>query len=332
MHSECECVPLDSLGVLRVRGADARSFLQGQVSNDVTQLVAERALLAGYHNPQGRVIALLRLVQLASDDVLAILPRELIAPVAERLAKFILRAKVKMADESAQWAITGVVECAAPSGAARRAAPTAAADGSAPALAAALPAAVNGVTRIDAALAVRVAESPARWLLVSPLAEPLPLSGCRRAGAEVWQRLAVAAGEPQVYAATSEAFVAQMLNLDALGAIAFDKGCYTGQEIIARAHYRGKVKRRLRRFLAAAPARLNPGDDGELEDGHSFKVVDAAQRPDGRWEFLAVTALGTAPAESGAGGSTTSASRAASPAGAAPLRAQMLDLPYSLPD
>jgi folate-binding protein YgfZ len=325
MRGECESVSLGSLGVLRVRGADTRSFLQGQVSSDVAQLAAQRSLLAGYHNPQGRVIALLRLLQLAPDDVLAILPRELVTPVAQRLAKFILRAKTKVADESAQWTISGLVECDPASGAAGQAAPTLAADeGSVAALAAALPAAVNGVTQIDAALAVRVAQSPARWLLVSPLGEPPALSGCRPAGMEVWQRLAIAAGEPQVYAATSEAFVAQMLNLDALGAIAFDKGCYTGQEIIARAHYRGKIKRRLQRFLTAAAARLNPGDDGELEDGHPFKVVDAAQRSDGRCEFLAVTAVETASAQSGA--------RAASPAGEAPLKAQMLGLPYSLPD
>jgi folate-binding Fe-S cluster repair protein YgfZ len=111
--------------------------------------------------------------------------------------------------------------------------------------------------------------------------------------------------------------VAQMLNLDALGAIAFEKGCYTGQEIIARAHYRGKVKRRLQRFLVAAPARLGPGDEGVLGDGRPFKVVDAAQREDGGCEFLAVTtrAAGDAPA-----------------AGAVPLSAQILELPYALPE
>src|ERR1700732_3601259 len=229
-------------------------------------------------------------------------------------AKFMLRAKRKVADESAQWTISGLVECHPASGAAGQAAPTLAADeGSVAALAAALPAAVNGVTRLDAALAVRVAQSPARWLLVSPLGEPPALSGCRPAGMEVWQRLAIAAGEPQVYAATSEAFVAQMLNLDALGAIAFDKGCYTGQEIIARAHYRGKIKRRLQRFRAQVPVPLKPADDGEFPDGRSFKVVDAAQRSDGLCEFLAVTTLGQVDAEP---------ARARAPAERAPLSAE----------
>ena len=314
MSTEWNSVSLDSLGVLRARGADVVSFLQGQLSNDVARLGPERSLLAGYHNPQGRVIALLRLVQLAPDDLLAILPRELIGVVVQRLGKFVLRAKVKLADDSAAWTVTGLMGCAPP--------PDAAAGG-VPSFADALPAAVNSVTRIDASLALRVAQQPGRWLLVSPLAQPLPVSGCSPVGAEVWQRLAIAAGEPQVYAATSEAFVAQMLNLDALGAIAFDKGCYTGQEIIARAHYRGKVKRRLQRFRARVPAQLKPGDDGELGDGRSFRVVDAAQRTDGLCEFLAVTTLGNVGAEPTGGRAPTEA---------APLSAEWLALPYVLPD
>jgi folate-binding protein YgfZ len=308
MSSEWNSVSLDSLGVLRVRGADVVSFLQGQLSNDIALLGPGRSLLAGYHNPQGRVIALLRLLQLAPDDLLAILPRELIGVVVQRLGKFVLRAKVKLADDTAAWTVTGLMGCVA---------------GGAPSFAQQLPAPVNGVTRIDASLALRVAEEPARWLLVSPLAQPPPVSGCSPVGVQVWQRLAIAAGEPQVYAATSEAFVAQMLNLDALGAIAFDKGCYTGQEIIARAHYRGKVKRRLQRFRAQVPVPLKPADDGEFPDGRSFKVVDAAQRSDGLCEFLAVTTLGHVDAERAG---------ARAPAERAPLSAERLALPYALPD
>ncbi len=86
-----------------------------------------------------------------------------------------------------------------------------------------------------------------------------------------------------------------MLNLDALNAIAFDKGCYTGQEVIARAHYRGRVKRRMQRFvsLSRAACQLSPGDSGQLGDGRTFKVVRAAQLADGRCDFLAVAPLGT---------------------------------------
>ena len=138
---------------------------------------------------------------------------------------------------------------------------------------------------------------------------------------ETWRGVAIASGEPQVYAATSEEFVAQMLNLDAVGAIAFDKGCYTGQEVIARAHYRGRVKRRMQRFVTTAPQALKPGDAGTLADGRAYKVVDAVQRADGRCEFLAVVPLITGESEPVAPGAAI----------AERLNAETLPLPYSLP-
>jgi tRNA-modifying protein YgfZ len=321
MDSAFKSVSLETLGVLHVHGRDAVSFLQGQVSNDMTLLRADHALFAGYHNPQGRAIALLRVLQLAADDLLAIMPRELVAPVVSRLGKFVLRSKVKLADESLRWAISGLIEGAsAPAGAAAAAAP------------AGLPDGVDGVTvkaagGSAAARAVCVAQRPGRWLLVRPAGEPAQFADAIAAGIETWERLAIAAGEPEVYAATSEAFVAQMLNLDALGAIAFDKGCYTGQEIIARAHYRGHVKRRLQRFLTDERAQLTPGGSGTLSDGRSFRVVRAAPHDDGRCEFLAVTHVGAAEgapvADDHARGSETAPGT---------LRARVLELPYSVPD
>jgi len=336
-------VSLDSLGVLRASGADVVPFLQGQLSNDLERLAPERSLLAGYHNAQGRVIALLRLVQAAPGEVLAVLPRELAAAVASRLAKFILRAKVKVADESAAWQIAGII---APAESASPATPPAGA----------LPHSLHGVARFGGSIAVRVAAEPGRWLLLSPVGAvsqphtPAALSELAPAPPATWERLSVAAGEPEVYAVTSEQFVAQMLNLDVLGAIAFDKGCYTGQEIIARAHYRGRVKRRMQRFLTDAPTALEPGGSSVLPDGRSLRVVRAIAHTDGRCEFLAVTALATAEgapgadAASGADGSsaadgsagTDGSAGADSAAGtstaAAPLHAQRLALPYSLPD
>ncbi|MGH8306525.1 MAG: YgfZ/GcvT domain-containing protein, partial [Steroidobacteraceae bacterium] len=287
---------LAHLGALRVRGRDVVSFLQGQLSSDVAQLHEARALLAGYHNPQGRVIALLQLLQLAPAEVLAILPRELLQPVASRLSRFILRSKVQLADESAAWRIDALIAPAAAQ------APTAggAHARAAPSFADLLPDAPQGVARIDQCLAVRSGAQPARWLLICPL-EPAAAAGshpalaqCAPAAPDLWRRLAVESGEPQVYAATSEEFVAQMLNLDVLGAIAFDKGCYTGQEVIARAHYRGRVKRRLQRFRSRAPLELRAGDTGEFTDGRAFRVVEAVRLEDGACEFLAVAPLAAA--------------------------------------
>jgi tRNA-modifying protein YgfZ len=276
MQMPWSSVALDSLGVLRARGAEVHAFLQGQLSNDMSRLSAERSLFAGYHNAQGRAIALLRLLQLAPDDVLAVMPRELVPVVVARLSKFVLRAKVKLSDDTPQWQLAGVV-----------------APGEQPPAAdpyAALMPPLGGVRQVADSTIVRLGESPARLLLVRaaaapPLENPVPLT------LNDWRLAAIAAGEPQVYAATSEEFVAQMLNLDVLNGISFEKGCYTGQEVIARAHFRGRVKRRMQRFLSEAPAHFKPADSVKLADGRAAQVVDAAQRADGRCEFLAVAAL-----------------------------------------
>jgi folate-binding protein YgfZ len=316
MRSDYRSVCLDQLGVLLAHGADLVPFLQGQLSNDITLLSPQRSLLAGYHNPQGRVIALLRLLQPEPGQVLAVLPRELIAPVIARLSKFILRAKVKLADESAQWNICGLLSAAS------AADPQGTPAGVFANFPAALPAAQDAAAHLAGAVAVCVARQPARWLLLRPAAQS-PSAGAAAAAPQEWQRLAVAAGEPQVYRASSEEFVAQMLNLDALGAIAFDKGCYTGQEVIARAHYRGRVKRRMQRFVTVPREQpLKPGDAGELTDGRAFRVVDAVMLADGRCEFLAV-----APLEAGDAGAGPPAGLAAT----GRVDAQTLPLPYALP-
>ena len=411
MNNEWHLIELDDLGVLRLRGADGVRFLQGQVSNDVERVTAERSLIAGYHNPQGRAIALLRLVRLAPDDVLAIVPRELAATVAGRLGKFVLRAKVKIGDESGGWRVAGLVaphvgggvgadggvdvgdlgasgagslsargssdgsdassaggrgstgESAAGEQAAAfeaRAASWAAAvfeeararvaqagehraaavqleDADSvvelpTASALMLPDEVNAQSRAESTIIVRVGATPARWLVISPADEAPPLSGCVAAGRDTWRLLDISEGIPQVYAATSEEFVAQMLNLDALGGISFEKGCYTGQEVIARAHYRGRVKRRLQRFMSRGPAKLAIGESGQLADGRAFKVVEAVQLSDGRCEFLAVAPLAGAPLEAAAGTVSTAAVATGSAAAAVTLEVEPLPLSYSLPD
>ena len=276
-------VELTDLGVLRVTGADAVRFLQGQLSNDLGRLGAQRSVLAGLHNPQGRTIALLRMVQLAPGDLIALLPRELAAPVAARLAKYVLRAKVKVADESQSWRITGLI----------------AASASAPHTD--YPSLAGEQRRLAHDEVICVDEHPPRWLRIAPAADaqangsPAPGSSDESSSEpvprEIWRQLDIIAGMPQVYGATSEQFVAQMLNLDVIGAIAFDKGCYTGQEVIARAHYRGRVKRRLQRFRSRHRLDLKPGDSGELADGRPFTVVEAVCLEDGRCEFLAVAPL-----------------------------------------
>ena len=282
-------------GVLRARGPDAIAFLQGQLSNDATRLQAEQWQLSGYHTPQGRAITLLRLSLLAPDDVLAVLPRELIALVLTRLKRFVLRAKVQITDDSAQWRILGFA-------------------GPPPALPAG---------------SVSAAYGRSRYLALVPAALEVEAQAPTGTGSD-WVACDIEDGLPQVYLATSEAFVAQMLNLDLTGGIALDKGCYTGQEIIARAHYRGQVKRRMQRFASATPCTLLPGQTGTLGDGRGFKVVAAVALPDGRSEFLAVANL---PA-SAPGAAEEQADESAALADAQTqviIAVRPLPLPYELP-
>jgi len=279
--------PLEDFGMLRFRGPDTRKFLQGQLSNDVTRLLPGAIMRAGLHSPQGRTLALLWLAAAASGDILALLPLELVTTVATQLRRYQLRAKLTITDESVQRRIYG------------RYAPGAA---------------VPGPDSWSLA--------PNRALLIRAAGDSAPQGEAM--SRTQWRALDIAAGLPQVYAATSGQFVAQMLNLDCVDAISFSKGCYTGQEVIARAHYRGRVKRRLQRFESLVPATLAVGDAGRFEDGRAFRVIEALPRADGCSEFLAVAPLPGAARESEEGSATS--------AGHSALKARALPLPYSLPD
>lgn len=255
---------LPGLGVLAVRGPDARRFLQGQLSQDVLTLRPDELRLSGCHNPQGRVLAVLWLVA-DGEDVLALCARELLPDLIATLRRFTLRAKVSLADETSNWRVAGL-----------------AADSDVDAVlprAADLRAFARGTTG-------------RRWIALQPAASADALAGIPaiRGDAEnAWTLLEIADGLPQIVAATRGEFVAQMLNLDVLGGIAFDKGCYTGQEVIARAHYRGRVKRRAQRFRSAEPvAAWPPGASGRLADGRRFQIVVSAASPDGGSDWLAV--------------------------------------------
>lgn len=272
------------LGVLAFRGPDAGRFLQGQLSADVEKIPIGGSTLAGLHNPQGRVIALLALARAASDELFAVLPRELAAVVAQRLGKYVLRAKVRIADESDNLRVIGFSAGPAPAGIAL--------------------------------------DWFGRRLILVPAAQLAGLTLDESGG--MWERADIAAGIPQVYATTSESFVAQMLNLDLLGAIAFDKGCYTGQEVIARSHYRGRVKRRLQRWANVGPTWLNPGDAARTADGRALSVVRVAPPDAAGQELLAVGIFAANPGEAAAepGASAADVVTVSGP----------LPLPYALPD
>lgn len=294
---------LADLGVIAIRGADARKFLQGQLSQDVLGLRADRVELAGLHNPQGRVLALLRLVPDDASDVLCVLPRELVTETTTLLRKFLLRAKATVTDESAHWQIEGLTDDPA------------------------LDRAVGAARRVGDALYWRHAADGRVLCLQRAVGtqETAPVTDTTAAAR--WALADIATGLPEITLATRGEFVAQMLNLDVLGGISFTKGCYTGQEVVARAHYRGRVKRRVQRFRAYGATTLAAGQKITLEVTQqaqslfrSAQIVNVFTSATAT-EFLAVTAFDT---------SETSTETA--PGDSPALAVEQLPMSYSLPD
>ncbi|MBM4192023.1 MAG: folate-binding protein YgfZ [Gammaproteobacteria bacterium] len=299
--------PLSHLGILAVHGPDARKFLNGQLSQDTNKLAADRVELAGLHNPQGRVIALLRLVPVGTEDVLCVLPRALLPATLATLRKYLLRAKATLMDESAHWLIDGLAGDPA------------------------LPAA-PGSARVEGSDILWRHAADGRVIRLQPIRDEIQ-SGRDFADPALaaWQLADLVAGLPELHESTRGEFVAQMLNLDALGGISFTKGCYTGQEVIARAHYRGRVKRRAQRFriLEGGPA-LQPGQKVRLIEGNAVRfaqIVNVAQGRKGI-ECLAVTSFDTS--RTGASGE---ASVSEVPLGDTPtIEVVGLPVSYVLPD
>jgi tRNA-modifying protein YgfZ len=280
--------PLPQIGVVRFAGPDAVSFLQGQVSNDTRQLAEGAPLLAAYSSPQGRVIAVMHLLP-HSSGILALLPREIAASTRERLRKFVLRAKLKIEDLSDQLVVAGMD--ASTLGAAGIGVP-----GSSGYLE------TNGV---GVASVRRYAGSGSEryWLVgdAASVGAAAPIGSTASAPASSlaiehnWRLADIREGLPQIYAATSELFVAQMLNLDLIGAISFSKGCYTGQEIIARTQNLGRIKRRLYR-LRLPFGSWSVGTQLRLGDGRTGRLTEVVPVGKG-FEALAVLSLDAAPGD-----------------------------------
>ncbi|HEY4365936.1 MAG TPA: hypothetical protein VGN07_01775 [Steroidobacteraceae bacterium] len=255
---------LELLATICVDGVDARTFLQGQLSFDMDRLTPQRAELACCNSAQGRVQAITWLIQ-RSDGVVLLLPASMVDATIARLRKYILRAKVKI-ESGAQRLAAYAVD-------------------SHPANYDARQHIESGPVSYIGWPSASEAGKPGRTLMLAPPTE----SATDAVATQAWHLADLRAGLPQIYPQTHELFVAQMLNLDLLGAISFDKGCYTGQEIIARTHYRGSIKRRMFRFIANCPP-PSPAMRIVADGAHAGDVVDSAATPEG-CEFLAVLNL-----------------------------------------
>lgn len=287
---------LEQFGVIEAAGEDAANFLHGQLTNDVQHLDAASARLAGYCSPKGRLLASM-LIWRVADAVRLLVSKELTASVQKRLSMFVLRAKAKLADVSESVAVVGFAGDV-------RAALSRQFD--------ALPDGVHVHVAGPAGSLIRVPDAQARprYLWIGPKAlieERLAtLEGeLARVSPAVWDWLDIHAGEPRITQGTLDQFVPQMVNFDVIDAVNFRKGCYPGQEVVARSQYRGTIKRRTALAHIAGTANGPAGDAPERAVGagaelfHSEDpgqpcgmVVNAAPAPDGGVDLLAEIKLG----------------------------------------
>ena len=282
---------LPRTAVIVAEGADAASFLHGQLSNDVARLGAREARLAAYCSAKGRMLASLLVCRPGPETLWLVLEAALLPATLKRLSMFVLRAKAKLREGSGELAVLGL---AGPSAARALAdaglAETAAADQPARAWASA---AVDGdrarLLRLPSARSAPLAADCPRALWIGPAERAEAWLAAHPAlAADTWDWLEVASGVVPVQAATVEAFVPQMLNYERVGGVDFRKGCYPGQEVVARSQYRGTLKRRGQRVDAevslAVGAEVYAADDPGQPAG---VVAAAAPRPDGAgWSAL----------------------------------------------
>jgi tRNA-modifying protein YgfZ len=255
--------PLSHWGLIRARGADAVKFLQGQLTNDVATLDSSQARLAGFCSAKGRLQASFVMWKPAHDEVLLACAASVLAATLERLSMFVLRSQCKLSDAGTEFTMTGVV------------------GDSAHALIGDMPVWAVRTALTGTLLRLPDAAGLARCIVIAAAPDAAPVQA-PALPLDLWRWLEVQSGIPTIEAATAEQFVPQMLNYELVGGVDFQKGCYPGQEVVARSQYRGTIKRRMHLFDCDAHARAGQevfhSADANQPAG---MVVNAAPRPDG---------------------------------------------------
>ncbi len=289
---------LTHLGVIRAQGEDAASFLHGQLTQDFVLLDSSHARLTGYCSAKGRMLASFIGIKRAPTEILLLCSRDILAATLKRLSMFVLRAKLKLSDASDDFMLRGLLG-----------------DAASALIAATLPA----WSRVDNGAASLVQLYPAaglsRALWIAPVGTPEPIAS--EVNQELWLWSEVHSGIATVAQPIVETFVPQMLNYESVGGVSFKKGCYPGQEVVARSQFRGTLRRRAYLVHCAAPMAAGQevfhSSDAEQPCG---TVAQAARAPVGG--FDALVSMQTSAAETGALRLATGEAL------------QLLDLPYPL--
>ena len=268
---------LQDWGLILATGPDSASFLHGQLTQDILHLAEGQARLAGYCSAKGRLLATFTAWRTGPEQIALACSADLLAPTLKRLSMFVLRAKCKLSAGDDQWALYGM-------------AGPAAAAWIASALQATVPAEAWATAASDRGRAIRLPScgQASRWLWVQAVGQPAPdLPTLDRAA---WNWMEVRAGVARVQEATVEQFVRQMVNLELTGGVNFQKGCYPGQEVVARSQYRGTLKRRM--FLMSASGPISAGmevhhsSDPEQPAGMVALAAPVPRDASGRHEAL----------------------------------------------
>ena len=271
---------LSHLGFLKVSGDDAETFLQGQLTNDVTLLNENNSQLAAICTPKGRILAIFRLFKQHNDFYLQ-LPLERLPIILKRLKMFVLMSQVEIIDCSESHIAIGLSDISDD-------------------LNLIIPSQADQVIQQDHLTLIRVAGEPSRMQIITDIQSGM--NQCTDWADKVnmtdehyWRWLEIKAGLPQVFNATAEAFVPQMMNLDKVNGLSFTKGCYTGQEVVSRMHYLGKAKRQMYQahindLLEIAIGTPLYSSESQSAQG-AGKVVDAQQSPAGGMDLLVVAEI-----------------------------------------
>lgn len=276
---------LDAMGLIQFSGSEAAPFLHGQLTCDVTSLADGRSTYGAYCTPQGRVLANFLLWR-AADDYWMQLPRALAGAIQKRLSMYVLRAKVKASDMSDRHAVWGI-----------------AGDGASSVLARVFGKAPRTLHEVECSADTTLLRlAPDRFEIVASAEAAARVhealkSHAPEAEAAHWEDLEIRSGIPWITPSTQEQFVPQMVNLDLMGGVSFSKGCYPGQEIVARTHYRGQLKQRMYLAHLAVEDTVRVGDrlfSAEFGDQSSGMIVNVARSPENGYDVLAVMYLSSA--------------------------------------
>ncbi|HEV8690769.1 MAG TPA: folate-binding protein [Ideonella sp.] len=271
---------LTDWGLIRAHGADAANFLQGQLTSDAAGLAPGQAALAGYCSAKGRLLASFVAWRCAEDEFLLACTAELLPATLKRLSMFVLRAKCKLSDASAELALWGLAGGEAAQWLGTR-------DPK-------VPWSVHAPGTVEQVLRLPDVNGTPRWLLTQPAGAAAPALPALEASA--WRALEVASGIVRIVGATVDKFVPQMVNFELVGGVNFKKGCYPGQEVVARSQYRGTLKRRT--VLLASPVAISEGQEvfHDADPGQPGGLV-ALAAPAANGEHIALVEVKRALAE-----------------------------------